>query len=176
MHLSYLRNRGRSCLHVRVCLCVQVRVRSYTRVHVRVVCAPACSRVCRFMWCMWMFLDVCVHACMCACVCVCPCVYRCVFVCVCWYMCVMAASMPWTQLWGHHQWRAGDSSHRAATCIPGAQSSREPDRDAQGSPGHIARSPCISLGAGFRGPGFRSTPNPRTPSSHSLHVCGGLPA
>ena len=107
-----------------VCACVCMRVHPITRTYVCThmlcvhTCVHMCAGLCGVCGCFLTSLCVRVHACVP--VCVCPCVSRCVFVCVCWYMRVMAASMPWTQLCGRHQQRTRDNSHRAATCVPGA--------------------------------------------------------
>lgn len=115
-------------MHAHVCSCVPVRTHPHTCVHIHVVCAcvraHVCSRECRFMWCIWMFLEVFVCVCACrrvhACVPVCTRAHvcACVYSCTCGYMCMKAALRRWTQLCGCHQWRMGSSRRHAATLCP----------------------------------------------------------
>ena len=157
------------------------------------VCPITCTYVCMYVLCVHMCVHTCaglcgVYGCFLTSLCVrvhaCVPVYACAHVCAGVYLCVcVGICVCWQPRCPGHSCVDVTSGEcvTAATVQPrvslGPQrSSREPDLQTQGSPGHIARSPCVSLGAGFRGPGFRSTPNPRTPSAHSLHVCGGLPA
>ena len=166
------------------CACVPVCACACAQLHAH-MCACTCCVCTRVFTCVQVYVvyvdaswRLCVCVCMRVCLCVCAHVWAGVYSCVCVGICVW-----WQPRCPGHSCVDVTSRERvtAATVQPrvslGPQRSlREPDLQTQGSPGHIARSPCVSLGAGFRGPGFRSTPNPCIPSAHSLHVCGGLPA